>query len=171
MCAYLVMCALIWYREILRQSLKSLQPMLSQWDIGISERVLASCSQKYRLAAGSTLKGWHLQVRQFWEKRPLVVAVSHLHLHLPLRNSNILGKNTDNPFNGAADKQLTTAFKRNPLGESGWPCCQCWSNMLAMLGHVGTAWQRSTIPTMPLRCRSLHKHACYDASMHACMLT
>ena len=32
--------------------------MLSQWDIGISERVLASCSQKYRLAAGSTLKGY-----------------------------------------------------------------------------------------------------------------
>ena len=47
---------------------------------------------RYRLAAGSTLKGWHLQVRKFWEKRPLVVAVSHLHLHIPLNNSNILEK-------------------------------------------------------------------------------
>ena len=68
-------------------------------DIWILARVLATCSRKYRLTAGSTLKGWHLQVRQFWEKRPLVVAVSHLHLHLPLNNSNILEKKTDNPFN------------------------------------------------------------------------
>ena len=64
----------------------------------IFERVLATCSQKYRLAAGSTLKGWHLQVRQFCEKRPLVVAVSHLHLHVPLNNPNILEKKPDNPF-------------------------------------------------------------------------
>ena len=57
--------------------------------MSFSQRVLVTCSQIYWLAAGSSLKGRHLQVRQFWEKRPLVVAVSHLHLHFPLNNSDI----------------------------------------------------------------------------------
>ena len=34
MCAYLVKCALIWYREILSQSFKSHQPMLTRALLG-----------------------------------------------------------------------------------------------------------------------------------------
>ena len=120
--AYLADWAVIWFREILSQSS---QPMLSQSEvIGMFARVLAACSQKYRLAAGSTLKGWHLQVRQFWGKTPLVVAVSHLHLHLPLNNSYISEKNNDNSFKETMKNSLATyqhASKAPLQPISGYP--------------------------------------------------
>ena len=100
MCAYLVQCALIWYREILSQSLKSLQPMLSQW--GYRDICKSTCNLLAEVPAGSRInfEGLAFASKAILKKRPLVVAVSHLHLHLPLNNSKILGKKPDNPFKG-----------------------------------------------------------------------
>ena len=52
-CAYLVKCALIWYREILSQSLKSLQPMLSQW--GYRDNCKSTCNLLAEVLAGSRI--------------------------------------------------------------------------------------------------------------------
>ena len=79
---------------------KKSQPMLSQWgyrDI---------CKSTY-LQPARRSTGW--QPDQLWragfaskailkKKRPLVVAVSHVHLHIPLNNSNILEKKLITPL-------------------------------------------------------------------------
>ena len=94
MCAYLVKCAFIWYCEILSQSLKSVQPMLSQW--GYRDICKSTCILLAEVPAGSRINFEGLTFASkaiLRKKRPLVVAVSHLYLHLPLNNSNILEKN------------------------------------------------------------------------------
>ena len=96
--AYLAKWALIWYREILSQSFKSLQPMLSQW--GYRDICKSLCNLLAEVPAGSRInfEGLAFASKALLRKRPLAVAVSHLHLHLPLNNSNILENNSDNPF-------------------------------------------------------------------------
>ena len=48
-----VKCALIWYREILSQSLKSLQPILSQW--GFRDIWKSTCNLLAEVPAGSRI--------------------------------------------------------------------------------------------------------------------
>ena len=51
--AYLVKWALIWFREILSQSLKSLQPMLSQWKY--RDICKSTCNLVAEVPAGSRI--------------------------------------------------------------------------------------------------------------------
>ena len=107
MCAYLVKCALIWYREILSQSLKSLQPMLSQW--WYRDICKSTCNLLAEVPAGSRInfEGLAFASKAILEKRHLVVTVSHLHLHIPLSNSNILEKTLIIPLRHVRSKRVS----------------------------------------------------------------
>ena len=52
-----------------KYSCKSFGPMLCQWGYRELCKYLQSPRFKYWLADGSTLRSWHLQVRQFWDRR------------------------------------------------------------------------------------------------------
>ena len=74
--------------------------MLSQW--GYRDICKSTCSLLAEVPAGSRInfEGLAFARRAILRKKPLVVAVSHLYLHLPLNNSNILEKKLIIPLIG-----------------------------------------------------------------------
>ena len=98
MCAYLVKCALIWCRKILSQSLKSLQPMLSQWDIGISE---STCKLLAEVPAGSRInfEGLAFPSKAILRKETFGCCGQPPSSTPSTEQLQHFGKNPDNPFN------------------------------------------------------------------------